>query len=80
MMSIQPLLPFEDVPMTCPMPATYHANAICLAARKSRRRHRLKIDLNKLFLRATRDFQTTRLTEFPSSNKLIKLIFYRRKV
>jgi hypothetical protein len=51
-----------------------------LAARKSRRRHRLKIDLNKLFLRATRDFQTTRLTEFPSSNKLIKLIFYRRKV
>jgi len=30
-MSIQPLLPFEDVPITCPTQAKYHAIAPCLA-------------------------------------------------
>jgi transposase len=29
--SIQPVLPFEDVPITCPTPAKYHAIALCLA-------------------------------------------------
>lgn len=30
-MSIQPMLPFEDVPVTCPAQAKYHAIAPCLA-------------------------------------------------
>jgi len=30
MMSIQPMLPFEDVPITCPTQAKYHAIAPCL--------------------------------------------------
>jgi len=30
-MSIQPLLPFEDVPVTCQVRANYHAIAPCLA-------------------------------------------------
>lgn len=30
-MSIQPMLPFEDVPITCPTQAKYHVIAPCLA-------------------------------------------------
>ena len=30
-MSIQPMLPFEDVPITCPTQAKYHSIAPCLA-------------------------------------------------
>lgn len=33
MMHLQPLLPFEDVPVTCPTQARYHAIAPCLAGK-----------------------------------------------
>lgn len=33
MMSVQPLLPFEDVPVTDPTQARYHAIAPCLAGK-----------------------------------------------
>lgn len=33
MLAIQPMLPFEEVPVTCPIQAKYHAIAPCLAGR-----------------------------------------------
>ena len=33
MLTIQPILPFEDVPVTCPTQAKYHAITPCLAGR-----------------------------------------------
>lgn len=45
-MSIQPLLPFEDVPITCPTQARYHAIAPCLAGKVEPRQQARLLNLS----------------------------------
>ncbi len=45
-MSIQPLLPFEDVPVTDPTQARYHAIAPCLAGKVQPRQQAQLLNLS----------------------------------
>jgi hypothetical protein len=45
-MSIQPLLPFEDVPITCNVQAKYHAIAPCLAGHVAPRQQAVLLNLS----------------------------------
>jgi len=45
-MSIQPMLPFEDVPITCPTQAKYHAIAPCLAGKVEPRQQAKLLNLS----------------------------------
>ena len=45
-MSVQPLLPFEDVPVTCPVQARYHAIAPCLAEKVEPRQQAQLLNLS----------------------------------
>jgi len=45
-MSVQPLLPFEDVPVTCPVQARYHAIAPCLSEKVEPRQQAQLLNLS----------------------------------
>ena len=45
-MSVQPMLPFEDVPVTCPTQARYHAIAPCLAGKVEPRQQAKLLNLS----------------------------------
>lgn len=45
-MSVQPLLPFADVPVTCQVQARYHAIAPCLAGKVEPRQQAKLLNLS----------------------------------